>query len=227
MGMSQRQRRQGPCVNVVVLIVILASFVIFLCVISSDKSMYEIEKNVIEEGRREVEWVKGLRGSGGSGIRNVAGASEQIEGTKTATGTKYGGKLSPGGSQPLVEPSSPPAVPVQISKPPPLIPPLPKSPPPKSPPPKSPPKMSPPADGHNPATTASVLMTKNDKCPLGIVALTYATHPGKDDRFCRALHSSIQHKVPLRVLGWGKPWTGLTQKLTGSLEVRQIELDQV
>jgi hypothetical protein len=48
--------------------------------------------------------------------------------------------------------------------------------------------------------------------------MTYATHGGKDDRFCRAVESAVQHKVPLRILGWGEKWRGLTQKFEGALE---------
>jgi len=59
-------------------------------------------------------------------------------------------------------------------------------------------------------------------CKDGIVALTYATHPGKDDKFCKAVESAIQHEVPLRILGWGKKWKGLTQKLEGSLEALRL-----
>jgi hypothetical protein len=55
-------------------------------------------------------------------------------------------------------------------------------------------------------------------CQDGIVALTYATHGGRDDRFCRAIESALQHRVPLRILGWGEAWSGLTQKLEGTLK---------
>jgi hypothetical protein len=47
--------------------------------------------------------------------------------------------------------------------------------------------------------------------------MTYATHGGSDDRFCRAVESAIQHDVPLRILGWGEKWNGLTQKFEGAL----------
>jgi hypothetical protein len=43
--------------------------------------------------------------------------------------------------------------------------------------------------------------------------VTYATHGGRDDRFCRAVESSIVNKVNLKILGWGKKWMGLSQKL--------------
>lgn len=69
------------------------------------------------------------------------------------------------------------------------------------PPPPPPPPPSEPEDG---------------LCKEGIVALTYATHSGKDDKFCRAVESAIQHGVPLRILGWGEEWKGLTQKVRKS-----------
>jgi hypothetical protein len=67
--------------------------------------------------------------------------------------------------------------------------------------------------------------TRYEDCEGGIVALTYATHGGKDDRFCRAVESAVQHDVPLRILGWGEKWRGLTQKLEGSLDaLRRLPL---
>jgi hypothetical protein len=56
------------------------------------------------------------------------------------------------------------------------------------------------------------------QCDGGIIAMTYATFGGKDDRFCRSIESAAQHDVPWRILGWGKDWHGLTQKLEGSLD---------
>jgi hypothetical protein len=44
-------------------------------------------------------------------------------------------------------------------------------------------------------------------------AVTYASHGGRDDRFCRAIESSLRHNVNLIILGWGVPWQGLSQKL--------------
>jgi hypothetical protein len=35
-------------------------------------------------------------------------------------------------------------------------------------------------------------------------AVTYASHGGKDDRFCRAIESAVRHEVDLIILGWGK-----------------------
>ena len=46
--------------------------------------------------------------------------------------------------------------------------------------------------------------------------VTYATHGGKDDRFCRAVESAIRHNFELIILGWGEKWLGLSQKLTGA-----------
>jgi hypothetical protein len=34
-------------------------------------------------------------------------------------------------------------------------------------------------------------------------AVTYASHGGKDDRFCRAIESAVRHEVDLIILGWG------------------------
>jgi hypothetical protein len=46
-----------------------------------------------------------------------------------------------------------------------------------------------------------------------IYAVTYASHRGRDDRFCRAVESAVRHQVPLVILGWGTKWLGLSQKL--------------
>ena len=43
--------------------------------------------------------------------------------------------------------------------------------------------------------------------------VTYASHGGRDARFCRAVESSIRHEFDLVILGWGVPWKGLSQKL--------------
>jgi len=43
--------------------------------------------------------------------------------------------------------------------------------------------------------------------------VTYASHGGRDDRFCRAVESSIRHGFDLVILGWGVAWRGLSQKL--------------
>jgi hypothetical protein len=59
---------------------------------------------------------------------------------------------------------------------------------------------------------------RNDSCANGVVALTYASHRGRDDRFCRSLESAIRNGLDLRVLGWGVKWEGLSQKLGAALE---------
>jgi hypothetical protein len=48
-------------------------------------------------------------------------------------------------------------------------------------------------------------------------AVTYASHGGRDDRFCRAVESAIRHEIPLIILGWGVKWTGLSQKLDAAM----------
>lgn len=35
-------------------------------------------------------------------------------------------------------------------------------------------------------------------------AVTYASHGGRDDRFCRAIESAVRHEIDLIILGWGK-----------------------
>ena len=49
------------------------------------------------------------------------------------------------------------------------------------------------------------------------MALTYASHRGKDERFCRSVESAVRNGVDLRVLGWGVKWEGLSQKLAAAL----------
>ena len=44
-------------------------------------------------------------------------------------------------------------------------------------------------------------------------AVTYASHGGRDDRFCRAVESAIRNEFDLVILGWGVKWRGLSQKL--------------
>lgn len=48
--------------------------------------------------------------------------------------------------------------------------------------------------------------------------VTYASHGGRDDRFCRAVESAIRHDYRLVILGWRVPWTGLSQKLQAAYE---------
>lgn len=49
-------------------------------------------------------------------------------------------------------------------------------------------------------------------------AVTYASHHGKDDRFCRAVESAIRHHYELVILGWRVPWLGLSQKLEAAYQ---------
>lgn len=44
-------------------------------------------------------------------------------------------------------------------------------------------------------------------------AVTYASHHGSDDRFCRSVESAIRNHYDLVILGWKVPWKGLSQKL--------------
>ena len=68
--------------------------------------------------------------------------------------------------------------------------------------------------------------SRNDTCAHGIVALTCAPHPGRDDRFCRSLESAIRNGLDLRVLGWGVKWEGLSQKLGAALRaVEELPAD--
>lgn len=60
----------------------------------------------------------------------------------------------------------------------------------------------------------------------GIVAVTYASHAGRDDRFCRAVESAVRNNIPWEVLGWGVKWQGLSQKLQASLDyARSLDPD--
>ena len=51
--------------------------------------------------------------------------------------------------------------------------------------------------------------------------VTYATHGGKDDRFCRAVESAIRSDYELVILGWGDKWLGLSQKLKAAQSYAQ------
>jgi len=48
--------------------------------------------------------------------------------------------------------------------------------------------------------------------------VTYASHGGRDDRFCRAVESAIREGHDLVILGWGEAWKGLSQKLSAAYE---------
>ena len=56
----------------------------------------------------------------------------------------------------------------------------------------------------------------NDCAKHGVVVVTYASHPGSDDKFCRSQRSCALTGVRRHVLGWRKPWNGLTTKLSGT-----------
>jgi hypothetical protein len=43
--------------------------------------------------------------------------------------------------------------------------------------------------------------------------VTYASHHGRDDRFCRAVESAVRNGYDLVILGFKVPWKGLAQKL--------------
>ena len=60
---------------------------------------------------------------------------------------------------------------------------------------------------------SSVIPPPVMKLPPKIHAVTYASHGGRDDRFCRAVESAIRNDVDLIILGWGLKWQGLSQKL--------------
>jgi hypothetical protein len=55
-----------------------------------------------------------------------------------------------------------------------------------------------------------------DETNRKIHAVTYASHQGSDDRFCRAVESAARHDIKLTILGWGVKWVGLSQKLLAS-----------
>jgi len=58
--------------------------------------------------------------------------------------------------------------------------------------------------------------------------LTYATHGGSDDYFCRCLRLALIRGIPLRILGWGDAWHGLVQKWTSlSTVLKEIPDDDV
>ena len=93
-------------------------------------------------------------------------------------------------------------------------------PPPRAPePPPAPlaPPAQPASEGLPENRPAAAQPAEGGLCPGGIVALTYATHRGRDDRFCRMIESAVRFKVPVQVLGWGQEWVGLWQKLQGAL----------
>lgn len=58
-----------------------------------------------------------------------------------------------------------------------------------------------------------VKLVVNEVISSTIHAVTYASHRGRDDRFCRAVESAVRNDINLVILGWGVPWRGLSQKL--------------
>lgn len=70
------------------------------------------------------------------------------------------------------------------------------------------------------STIQSKFNETNNKMPddtnRKIHAVTYASHQGSDDRFCRAVESAVRHDIKLTILGWGVKWEGLSQKLLAS-----------
>ena len=70
----------------------------------------------------------------------------------------------------------------------------------------------PPAVGTSPKISPKDAIMEGEGGPR-LFATTYATHGGRDDRFCRAVESSIRSGIDLIILGWGEEWHGLSQKL--------------
>ena len=55
--------------------------------------------------------------------------------------------------------------------------------------------------------------------PMCIRFFTYASHAGRDDKFCKSLKSAVRMSIDLHVLGWGVKWRGLQQKFQAVLEI--------
>lgn len=70
--------------------------------------------------------------------------------------------------------------------------------------------------GSNSAVTYS--KSSNNERSSRLHTVTYASHGGRDDRFCRAVESAVRHNFNLVILGWGLPWKGLSQKLEAAHE---------
>ena len=69
----------------------------------------------------------------------------------------------------------------------------------------------------NTDTNSSNQQPSTIKSQIQIHTVTYASHGGKDDRFCRAIESAIRSGIDLTILGWDTPWIGLSQKLEAAL----------
>lgn len=78
---------------------------------------------------------------------------------------------------------------------------------------------SPPLHFNKQPTTKTLPTEKTNVPPSNpkLHAVTYASHGGRDDRFCRAVESAIRHDISLIILGWGIKWTGLSQKLEAAM----------
>ncbi len=61
--------------------------------------------------------------------------------------------------------------------------------------------------------TVESISAAPSKPQIKLHTVTYATHGGRDDRFCRAVESTIREGHDLVILGWGDKWLGLSQKL--------------
>lgn len=48
--------------------------------------------------------------------------------------------------------------------------------------------------------------------------VTYASHHGIDDRFCRVIESAIRYQHDILILGWDQSWKGLAQKLVAAYD---------
>eukprot|EP01031_Cornospumella_fuschlensis_P037067 gene37067-44988_t len=61
---------------------------------------------------------------------------------------------------------------------------------------------------------SSVVILLFVSCLPKLHTITYASHSGRDDRFCRAVDSATRASYNLTILNWQVPWEGLAQKLT-------------
>jgi hypothetical protein len=70
--------------------------------------------------------------------------------------------------------------------------------------------------------------TLSDTGSRKLHAVTYASHSGRDDRFCRAIESAIRNKIDIIILGWNTPWKGLSQKLEAAMKyAKSLPVDDV
>lgn len=74
---------------------------------------------------------------------------------------------------------------------------------------------------HQPSKSISPLIFSTPSNESRFHAVTYASHSGKDDRFCRAIESAIRNNVNITILGWSTPWRGLSQKLEAAMKYAQ------